>query len=120
MLAIPFLEQDAQLKQAQLRDSVVSASIAPITITFEGKRVQILVRAFAHRPAELRDVHVRQEVSLQVQRLQLPELELVLDRVVQKRLQRLAVDAVVWQIRHASNPYDCSRDSRDCCGSSGS
>ena len=48
MLAIPFLEQNAQLKQSQLRDSVVSTSIAPITITFEGKRVQILVRALAH------------------------------------------------------------------------
>lgn len=95
MLAIPFLEQNAQLKQSQLRDSVVSTSIAPITITFEGKRVQILVRALAHRLAELRDVHIRKKVSLQVQRLQLPELELVLDRVVQKRLQRLAVDTVV-------------------------
>ena len=94
MLAIPFLKQNTQLKQAKLRDSVVSASIAHITITFEGKRAQILVRALAHRLAELRDVHVRQEVSLQVQRLQLPELQLVLDRVVQKRLQRLAVDAV--------------------------
>ena len=95
MLAIPFLEQNAQLKQSQLRDAVVSASIAHITLTFEGERIQILVRALAHRLAELRDVHVRQEISLQVQRLQLPELELVLDRVVQKRLQRLAVDAVV-------------------------
>ena len=95
MLAIPFLEQNAQLKQSQLRDSVVSTSIAPITITFEGKRVQILVRALAHCLAELRDVHIRKKVSLQVQRLQLPELELVLDRVVQKRLQRLAVDTVV-------------------------
>ena len=58
VLAIPFLQQNAQLEQTQLRDAVVCPSLPSLTLTLQTQCVHAFIRAAANRLAKLCDVQI--------------------------------------------------------------